>query len=89
MLSQFGYERAQATRASSHFVREGVDKPGPWEDVRHQVFLGEESCVACFQDRKQPEELRDIPRAQRQPLDKPLVRYQQAYPPRDEAIARA
>ncbi len=70
-------------------MREGVDKPGPWEDVRHQVFLGEESFVARFQDRKQPEELRDIPRAQRQPLAKPLGRYQQAYPQRDEAMARA
>ena len=89
MLSQFGRERAQAMRAYRHFVREGVDKPGPWEDVRHQVFLGDEDFVTRFQDLQQPGELREIPRAQRQPLDQPLVHYQREYPQRDEAMARA
>lgn len=89
VLSQFGHERVQAMRAYQHMVREGVDKPGPWKDVRHQVFLGDASFVTRFQNLKQLGARGEIPRTQRQPLDKLLGQYQQEYPQREEAMARA
>ena len=89
VLSQFGHERTQAIRVYIRFVWEGIGKPGPWGDVRHQVILGDERFIARFQDCKPPEALQEIPRMQRQQVGRSLAQYRQAYPQRDEAMARA
>jgi REP element-mobilizing transposase RayT len=89
VLSQFGHERAQAIQAYTHFVHQGVGKPSLWEDIRQQVFLGDEAFVARLPAFKRSEGLREVPRPQRQQVGKPLVQYQQEYPQRDEAMARA
>ncbi len=89
VLSQFGPERAQAIRAYERFVREGIGKPGPWGDVRHQVFLGDERFMARLQDHRAAGKLREIPRRQRQGLGTSLAEYQRQYPRRDEAMAQA
>ncbi|MFN2203562.1 MAG: helix-turn-helix domain-containing protein, partial [Caldilineaceae bacterium] len=61
-----------------------------WEGLRHQVFLGSEAFVErhCATSRS-PERLREVPRAQRRPLAKPLADFARRYPDRREAMAWA
>jgi len=90
VLGQFDQERSRARVGYAAFVREGVGRPNVWEGLRHQVFLGSETFVQrhCASSRP-PERLREVPRAQRRPLAKPLADFARRYPDRREAMARA
>jgi putative transposase len=89
LLSQFGEWRQTAVHAYVHFVQAGVGQAGPWEQLRHQVFLGDDAFVERFHDVKRPEQLREIPKGQRRALAKPLDEYRSSCPERNEAMARA
>ena len=90
LLGLFGEERSGAQAAYAAFVRQGIGQPGIWEGLRHQVFLGSEAFVErhCVPSRPL-ERLREVPRAQRRPLAKPLADFAQRYPVRHEAMAKA
>jgi len=90
VLGQFGQARSRARVGYAAFVRQGVGRPSVWEDLRHQVFLGSEAFAErhCGSSRP-PERLREVPRAQRRPLAKPLGDFARRYPDRREAMARA
>ena len=61
-----------------------------WEGLRHQVFLGSEAFAERHRvASRPPERLREVPRAQRRPLAKPLADFARRYPERREAMARA
>ena len=89
LLSQFGERRRPAVQAYVRFVRSGVGQAGPWEQLRHQVFLGDEAFVERFRDMKHPEQLREVPKSQRRAMAKSLGEYRSGYPDRNEAMARA
>jgi REP element-mobilizing transposase RayT len=90
LLGQFGQERSRAQAGYAAFVLQGVAKPSVWEGLRHQVFLGGEAFVErhCIPP-KSPKQLREVPRAQRRPLAKPLAEFARRYPVRAEAMAQA
>lgn len=90
LLSAFASTEQAAVAAYRRFVAEGVGQPGPWEQLRHQIFLGSETFVENLR-RKLPRDrdLSEVPRAQRRPLPKPLPVYAGMHPDRDEAIAAA
>jgi putative transposase len=90
LLGQFGEERSRAQAAYAAFVRQGIGRPSVWDGLRHQVFLGGEAfverhCVAS----SGRERLREVPRAQRRALARPLAEFARRYPVRHEAMARA
>jgi putative transposase len=89
LLSQFGQDRRQAVRSYGQFVAEGVGAGSPWREVRNQIFLGDERFVSRLREEKRLEGFREIPKGQRQVLSKTLRQYQQEFPSRDEAMARA
>jgi len=61
-----------------------------WAGLRHQLFLGTESFVEQHAPKgREPESLREVPRAQRRAIAKPLSYFESAYPIRPEALARA
>jgi len=74
---------------SAAFVRQGIGQPSVWDGLRHQVFLGSEPFVEQPCGAATPERLRQVPRAQRRPLAKPLADFARRYPDRGEAMARA
>ncbi len=43
--SAFGSTEQAAVAAYRRFVAEGVGQPGPWEQLRHQVFLASETFI--------------------------------------------
>ena len=89
LLGQFGKVRRKAQARYAEFVAGGVGR-GVWHELRHQIVLGSEQ----FAERHAPKTasvdvLREIPRAQRRVLAKPIVEFERTYPERREAMARA
>ncbi|MCB1957106.1 MAG: transposase [Rhodocyclaceae bacterium] len=90
LLAQFGPTRTAAVRAYIDFVRAGVGLPSFWHALRHQVALGGEAFVKrCAESALPAGPLREVPRAQRQMLARPLEEYRQAFADPREAMARA
>lgn len=93
LLGQFGKSRKVARRRYKNFVREGVGLPSIWDDLRSQIYLGDDRFVekmqAIHDKTKRQYDLKEVPRMQRRPAAKPLEWYEQAYEVRDEAIAQA
>jgi putative transposase len=90
VLGQFGPDRASAQARYAAFVADGVGQRSVWEGLRHQVFLGGEGFAEGHIGASAPRgRLREVPRAQRRPLAKPLAAFSAAYPERREAMARA
>jgi hypothetical protein len=90
LLATFGGTQRAAVSAYRRFVDDGIGEPGPWEQLRHQVFLGSETFVEGLRRKLPPDrDLAEIPRAQRRPKPKPLYDYACASRDRDEAITAA
>jgi hypothetical protein len=64
LLAQCGVERAAAQRRYRRFVVEGVTHPAPWEELRGQIFLGQEGFVEAM--RAVLTEARTLPEIPRQ-----------------------
>lgn len=90
LLSAFGSTEAAAVAQYRRFVAEGIGQPGPWEQLKQQVFLGSDAFVSEL-SRRMPKDrdLSEVPLAQRRPPAKPLAEYVSLYPDRDQAIAAA
>jgi REP element-mobilizing transposase RayT len=90
LLSAFGATEQEAVASYRCFVADGMTLPAPWEQLRHQVFLGSEAFVERVR-RQLPSDrdLSDVPLAQRRSEAKPLPEYASLHPDRNEAIAAA
>ena len=89
-LSQLHHERTLAVEAYKRFVHTGSTHPDFWQNLRGQIYLGEERFVSAVLERagklRAPSE---IPRAQCQPAPKPISCYASTSPCRRSAMARA
>jgi len=75
LLSQFGVQRKRAIAKYIDFVRAGVDLPGVWSELSHQIYLGNERFVKKMQKKLDAKaDLSEIPKTQRRPQAKPLSR---------------
>lgn len=80
LLSAFDSTEHAAVTAYRCFVAEGIGQPGPWEQLRHQVFLGSEPFVEGLRRRlPRDRDLSEVPLAQRRSLPKPLDHYVAMY----------
>ncbi len=90
LLSTFGETERTAISAYRRFVADGIGQTGPWEQLRHQVFLGSETFVEDLRRKLPPDrDLSEIPKAQRRRVPKSLSEYARLHGERDEAIAAA
>ncbi|MDA3913807.1 transposase [Oleiagrimonas sp.] len=91
ILSAFGAKRAQATRAYQSFVDLGRDQPSPWEQLRNQVMLGNDTFVDDLHERMQrlDQPLTDVPKRQRAGRLHSIEEYAAQASDRNEAIAFA
>ncbi len=63
ILSQFGHGAGNSYKS---FVRDGVKKSGPWENLRGQILLGGDKFVVGLEPYlKQAQKVREVPRGQR------------------------
>ncbi len=89
-LSQFGTDRKQATLAYRQFVMEGKGLPDPKEQIKHQMFLGNDRFIDEHRRSiEKPEKLREVYKAHKRSIALSLADYQKKYLQRNEAMARA
>lgn len=90
LLSAFADSEHAAVAAYRRFVHEGIGQSGPWQELKHQVFLGSDSFVERVRRTlPQDRDLSEVPQAQRRKLPEPLPHYAAMYADRDQAIAAA
>jgi len=90
LLAAFGRRKSKAIDAFKRFVNEGKGQPSPWEQLRNQVFLGDEKFVKSMHKLIDADkELSEIPSSQRKALPKELSYYARKYKTRNEAIIYA
>lgn len=89
LLGQFARSPTRAAARYVAFVRDGVGRPSIWDDLRGQVFLGDEDFVRRHLDGESAGDRAEIPRAQRRPLAKPLTAYAAIGGDRGAAMAAA
>ncbi|WP_373506686.1 transposase [Thiocapsa sp.] len=90
VLGQFGHERAAARAAYAAFVADGVGRSSVWDGLQCQVFLGTDGFVERHRGlANDPQRLREVPRAQRRALAKPLSAFADQSATRREAMAQA
>lgn len=90
LLAQFGAQRTSARGGYVDFVRAGVGLPSVWSELRHQIVLGGEAFAKqCAESVRPAEPLREVPRAQRRMLAKPLEQFRLAHADQREAMALA
>jgi len=65
-LSLFGTDKKMAQQQYREFVRAGINKKPPWDELEEQVLLGSKDFVEQFKDLlKEKECIKEIPRHQR------------------------
>jgi putative transposase len=89
LLSQFAARKGEARARYVRFVAEGKDQPSPWQQLRGQIYLGDEAFVKKLHQRHRPDDrLTEVPRAQRRAPAKPLAHYVRMHDPK-EGMRRA
>lgn len=86
LLSVFASTEHAAIGTYRQFVAGGIGLPGPWSQLRSQLFLGSERFGKRLRrNLPRDRDLSEVPRAQRRPLPE----YAPVYPERDKAIVAA
>ncbi len=66
MLSQFGKQCAATRRKYVAFVEDGIDRLGPWREVKNQILPGEKRFIRDMAEKLSDcRDLKEVPRAQR------------------------
>lgn len=90
LLAQFAKRRSLAQERYAQFVAQGIKAASPWDDLKGQVFLGDEQFVQRMQAHLQSgNDDVQIPKAQRRPLAPPLAEIERCAPDRNAAIRAA
>lgn len=90
ILSAFGKRKADAIERYQAFVTQGKGQPSPWQQLKNQIYLGDDQFVATMQKRLTDDaSLDDIPALHKRPVAKPLADYARKHNTRDEAIMAA
>lgn len=90
LLSAFAVRKSTAIERYRKFVAEGNKQPRPWEQLRNQIYLGDDVFVDKMQSMIADDvDLREIPSSQKRPVAKPLRYYEKKYQDRDVAIVKA
>lgn len=89
LLAQFAKRRSLAQERYAQFVMEGMKAKSPWDNLKGQVFLGDEGFVQRMQVHLLVGDDVQIPKAQRRPIAQPLEDIVRRYPDRNDAIRAA
>lgn len=90
IIAHFSRKKSTAMVRYRRFVAEGKNQPSIWEQLRHQVYIGDEDYIKQIQTKITKEaDLSEIPASQRRPMPKSLDYYAQKYNDRDQAMLAA
>ncbi|HKJ53037.1 MAG TPA: hypothetical protein VKB27_16205 [Gammaproteobacteria bacterium] len=90
LLSLFGKNKTVATRRYLRFVIEGMKRSSTWEDLKHQIYLGDdrfvERVISLIDANR---DVSEVPSSQARPRPRQLSEYSSMEKDRNRAIARA
>lgn len=89
VLSQFGKREAAAQKHFINYIQEAKNQSPLWEQLRQQLYLGDEQFVQQQKQYSLEKDLSEIPRIQHRPLTKSLRDIATEYPERNDAIYAA
>jgi len=90
ILSCFAEKKIPAQQRYRRFVQAGRNQPSPWDELKNQIYLGDDDFVEEAQCKLDPDQsLRDIPRKQKLSPPKPVEYFARKFTDRSEAMARA
>ena len=90
VLAGFAKTQAVAQQRYREFVQQGKGQPAPWQQLKNQIYLGDDDFVEDMQCKLDPgQSLKDIPKKQKQSAVKPLSYYAERYKERDKSMAHA
>lgn len=90
IIAHFSRRKSTAVDRYRKFVAEGKNQPSIWEQLRNQVYIGNEDYIKQIQTKITKEtDLSEIPASQRRPMPKSLDFYAQKYNDRDQAMLAA
>jgi len=79
-LSAFSKNKKQAIERYRTFISEDKRPVSPWQKLKKQLYLGSDDFVDEMQSKFSSNgDAKEIPRAQRKPLPKPLGHYTEKY----------
>ena len=88
VLNRFARRETIAQKKFIRFIRDGARQPGLWENLRNQIYLGDERFVETIQEYvPEGRDLLEVPLQQRMKA-KPLAYYEKLYSVK-EAMRRA
>lgn len=90
LLAGFARTAGLARQRYVEFVQAGRGQPSPWQQLKNQIYLGDDEFVSDTQCQLDPRQsLKDIPKKQKQAPVQPLSHFATAHPSRDEAMVQA
>ena len=90
ILAVFANTKNEAQQRYRDFVTAGKGQPSPWQQLKNQIYLGDEGFVNDMQCKLDPaQSLKDIPKKQKRAPAKPLAYFAKHYKTRDESMAYA
>lgn len=90
ILAGFADTKNLAQQRYRDFVQAGKGQPSPWQQLKNQIFLGDDDFVNDMQSKLNPDQsLKDIPNKQKMAPVKPLSHFAKQYKDRDESLAQA
>ncbi|OEZ64100.1 transposase [Duganella sp. HH105] len=89
LLAHWAESLPNAVPMYRQFVLAGIGIPGPMSQTHRQLLLGDDDFIKQFETLHPSANLTGISKTQRSALTPPLSAYQQQYPDRNEAMARA
>ena len=90
VLAGFAKTKKIAQQRYRDFVQQGKGQPSPWQQLKNQIYLGDDQFVEDMQCKLNPEQsLKDIPKKQKQAPVKPLSYFEERNKSRDECMAQA
>ena len=90
LLCSFAKRQSEAIDRFKHFVADGKNQPSPWDNLRNQIFLGDEQFVERMLDHVEKDKsLSEIPKVQRRAVTKSIEDYVCDTDDRNQAIVSA
>ena len=90
VLAGFADTKNLAQQRYRDFIRAGKGQSSPWQQLKNQIYLGDDNFVNNMQSKINPEQsLKDIPKKQKQAPVKPLAYFAERYKSRNESMAHA
>jgi len=87
ILGRYGKRLSTAQKHFINFIREGKKQSPIWEQLRQQLYLGDEQFVTQLQSKQAlDKDLSEVAKVQRHRASKPLGYYTKKYTHRDDAI---